>query len=554
VAKPAKSFTEYEDTRRWLEKRLAEGLDELQPDDRIASFTGSTPSERREELKRRFNSDPAKDPLRILICTDAAREGINLQTRCYDLIHIDLPWNPARLEQRNGLIDRKLQPSKEVWCRYFVYEQRSEDVVLQALVRKTERIRDQLGSAGQVIGFRLSERLEREGIWRAQVLAREIDEEADESLHVTAVAEMDDETSARRARQALELDDLRDILEKSRVKVGVDPELLHAVVAKAMSRAGTSLDAVRVSDFNGTALYQLNASDPAFAGGGWPDALDDLRVRRRKRNERLTDWRATAPLRAISFRPATTKEGADAEGVLQVHLEHRLVRRLLSRFLSQGFAAGLSRASVVIGPGAQPRVVLIGRLALYGPGAARLHEEIILVTAAWTEAGRGTKPLRPFGTVREEATIEQLDKAFANPREPAPQIVERIRRWAAQDAAELEAELGNRAETHKTEAIKDLTVLGELEAKSLQRLLEDQRNRVSKADAEPDNTQLSLFVDAEAEQRRRDRRHWKAKLEKLTADIAQEPDRVRRSYSVVADRLETIGLVYLWPEGNSAWP
>jgi hypothetical protein len=33
-------------------------------------------------------------------------------------------------------------------------------------------------------------------------------------------------------------------------------------------------------------------------------------------------------------------------------------------------------------------------------------------------------------------------------------------------------------------------------------------------------------------------------------DIAQEPDRVRRSYSVVADRLETIGLVYLWPEGN----
>jgi hypothetical protein len=222
----------------------------------------------------------------------------------------------------------------------------------------------------------------------------------------------------------------------------------------------------------------------------------------------------------------------------------------LSRFLSQGFASGLSRASVVIGPGAQPRVVLLGRLALYGPGAARLHEEIILVTAAWTEAGRGTKPLRPFGTVREEATIDQLDKAFANPREPSRPIVERIRRWAAQDAADLEAELRNRAETHKTEAIKDLTALGEIEAKSLQRLLEDQRTRVSKADAEPEDAQLSLFVDAEAEQRRRDRRHWKTKLEKLTSDIAQEPNRVRRSYSVVADRLETIGLVYLWPEGN----
>jgi hypothetical protein len=58
---------------------------------------------------------------------------------------------------------------------------------------------------------------------------------------------------------------------------------------------------------------------------------------------------------------------------------------------------------------------------VYGPGAARLHEEIILVTAAWTEAGRGTQPLRPFGEVREEATLVQLDKAFENPSQPAPQ-------------------------------------------------------------------------------------------------------------------------------------
>jgi SNF2 family DNA or RNA helicase len=157
-------FTEYEDTRRWAEKRLAEALDDLQADDRIASFTGATPLIRREELKRRFNSDPTQDPLRILLCTDAAREGINLQMRCHDLVHIDLPWNPARLEQRNGRIDRKLQPSPKVWCRYFVYVQREEDVVLQALVRKTELIREQLGSAGQVIAHRISDRLEQEGI------------------------------------------------------------------------------------------------------------------------------------------------------------------------------------------------------------------------------------------------------------------------------------------------------------------------------------------------------------------------------------------------------
>jgi hypothetical protein len=40
------------------------------------------------------------------------------------------------------------------------------------------------------------------------------------------------------------------------------------------------------------------------------------------------------------------------------------------------------------------------------------------------------------------------------------------------------------------------------------------------------------------------------KLEKLTTEIGREPERVRRSYTVAADRFETLGLVYLWPETN----
>jgi hypothetical protein len=403
-----------------------------------------------------------------------------------------------------------------------------------------------------VIGHRLSDRLEREGITRAKSLAREIDEADDEELRETAVAEMDDETEARQARQAKEIDDLREALERSREKVGVDPDELRAVVATALDRAGTSLDATRAGEIGGTALFRLDPADPVFAAGGWPEALDDLRIRRRKRSEKLKDWRAMAPLRVVSFRPALTEDKVDAEGVLQLHLEHRLVRRLLSRFLSQGFSSGLSRACVVSGPGAQPRVILLGRLALYGPGAARLHEEIILVTAAWTEAGRGTKPLRPFGTVREEATLDQLDQAFRKPRSPAVHVVDRIRQWAAKDAADLELELQRRAEAQKSGAIRQLATVGEAEARSLRRLLEDQHARVAKADAEPEDPQLSLLpeIAAEAEQRRRDRRHWKAKLERLASDIEQEPERVRQSYIVAADRLETIGLVYLWPESN----
>src|SRR5262249_46564702 len=87
-------FTAYEDTRRWLERLLIEAIADTEcARDRIAVFSGATPADRREEIKRAFNTPPSDHPLRILIATDAAREGLNLQRYCWDLFHIDLPWN-----------------------------------------------------------------------------------------------------------------------------------------------------------------------------------------------------------------------------------------------------------------------------------------------------------------------------------------------------------------------------------------------------------------------------------------------------------------------------
>ncbi len=542
-------FTEWEATRHWLQRRLSELLDGLAPDSRIAAFTGATPPDRREDLKRSFNADPGRDPLRILLCTDAAREGINLQARCSDLIHFDLPWNPARLEQRNGRIDRKLQPAATVHCRYFRYEQREEDIVLEVLVRKTELIRNQLGSVGQVLAARITDQLARGGIVKAAALAREISSAESGPLARTAQAELDDATDRRRARQARELDDLRRVLELSRKRVGVDPGELQAVVGVALTRAGAPMQADAAS-VNGTTLFRLDPALPAFAAAGWPEALDTLRTRRRGRSERLRDWRAAAPLRALSFQPAITAEGADAEGVLQLHLEHRLVRRLLSRFLSQGFQSGLARACVVVGPGAQPRVVLLGRLALYGPGAARLHEELIPVIAAWVEAGRGTVPLRPFGQAGESSTLDQLEAALQQPRRPPPNAVDRVRGGAAKDAADLEPELRRRAAARRVEVVQELADRGASEAAALLKLLQDQRDRVQRAEEAPEDVQFALFHDDEAEQRRRDRQHWRRKVAALDLNIEQDPARVAQAYAVRADRVEIVGLLYLWPGSN----
>jgi hypothetical protein len=542
-------FTEWEATRRWLERRLHEALADLDPGPRIAAFTGATLSERREDLKRAFNADPAKEPLRILLCTDAAREGINLQARCHDLIHVDLPWNPARLEQRNGRIDRKLQPSPKVWCRYFVYAQRPEDVVLDALVRKTERIREQLGSAGQVISARLTDRLAQQGILHPNEIAAAVTAEADEDRTGLAVREMDDDTAARLARQQEELDDLRRVLERSRERVGVAPDDLRGVVSIALARAGVGLDAARTGTVEGTELFRLDPDDPAFATGGWAEAFDDLRSPRKGRGKRVRDWRPTAPVRQIAFKPAILADGADADGVVQLHLEHRLVRRLLSRFLSQGFQAGLSRACVVAGPGAQPRAVLLGRLALYGPGAARLHEEILPVTALWTETSHGTNPLRPFGERGEGTTLAQLEQALRDPRRPPTTAVDRIRACASRDASDLEPELRRRAAVRAAEAEAELAKRGEAEASSLQKLLQGQRDRIARANDEPDEAQLLLpgIIDAEREQRRQDRRHWARRLADIAGEIEREPARVREGYRVRATRVDIVGLVYLWP-------
>ncbi|HEY7492328.1 MAG TPA: helicase-related protein, partial [Candidatus Tectomicrobia bacterium] len=110
-------FMEYDDTKRYLQQQLDAAIaGSDRAEHRMALYHGPTPPAQGEEIKQAFNTDPARQPVRILIATDAAREGLNLQAHCWNLFHFDVPWNPSRLEQRNGRIDRKLQPQPEVYC------------------------------------------------------------------------------------------------------------------------------------------------------------------------------------------------------------------------------------------------------------------------------------------------------------------------------------------------------------------------------------------------------------------------------------------------------
>lgn len=565
-------FTEWEDTRRWLVDRLKEGLlqrsaGQLGLDGRILVFTGQTSLEERDRIKIAFNAPFDREPVRILVCTDAAREGLNLQARCHDLIHVDLPWNPSRLEQRNGRIDRKLQPSRIVTCRYFFYAQREEDRVLDALVRKTEVIRRQLGASGEVLRQRMERVLAREGISRADAgnLATSIRDDSSERVEL-ASRQLGDERERRIARLKDENDRLGRLLKNARNRVGVEGADIRQVVEIALKDDGVAL---QPGAFSVPEAVSLDPDAPAFKKDhSWLSLFDELRPGRPGSPRDRASWRTKTSVRGLVFEPPRIVQGEpEPQDVVQLHLEHRLVKRLISRFASQGFRASVGRITAVATNVAQPRMVLIGRLALFGPDARRLHEEIIPITATWRDNGRDATPLVPYKEEGEASTIEQLDRALREERAPGSDVIDRLRASVERDIADLRPHLEARARASEHTAKADLAENGRREADAMAELLQRQIDKVReamRAKLPPPPAQIDLFgpsaeemrqqVEKEMRQFEADRRSWDDKLLRLQAELESEPVAVCNGYAVKARQLEPLGLVYLWPSSNRVLP
>jgi superfamily II DNA or RNA helicase len=103
-------------------------------------------SELDDELRREKINSMNRSPRRLLIATDCLSEGINLQEGFNALLHYDLPWNPNRLEQREGRIDRFGQQSESVEVALLYGNNNPIDgVVLEVLLRKAREIRKSIG-------------------------------------------------------------------------------------------------------------------------------------------------------------------------------------------------------------------------------------------------------------------------------------------------------------------------------------------------------------------------------------------------------------------------
>jgi hypothetical protein len=524
-------FTEYGDTKRYLLQLLGAAVEGTrQGDDRILVFHGGMSDEQREEVQRAFNGPPDEHPARILIATDAAREGVNLQGHCADLFHFDIPWNPARMEQRNGRIDRTLQAEPEVRCHYFFYPERPEDPVLVKVVEKVETIHGELGSLATVVMDRLASVLEGgidpstaaalDGALASDQLRAAVQEELEPPRDVSLLRRDRDENEklSRSSAEVMEFDPalLRDVLDVGLALAGAGP------------LAATAADEV-------FALPELSET--------WATTLDSLR-RPRTRDESFWDWRKNAPPMPVVFRAPKTLTSQ----VAHLHLSHPFVQRVLQRFLAQGFAAhDLSRVTAVRDPnGHELRAVAFARLSLFGPGATRLHDQLLSVVCE--PAASGLRAVSAKETGRIEERLPRLLREGGKPLSKAARA-ELLAR-AADDYRSAWKPLSDDADSRAHEAEQKLKTRAESEAMGLRALLALQRQAIVRELQH--RTQLTFdFAESERDQKQQeeqDRRHMEKRLVEIDRELDSEPDEIRKLYRISLRRLTPVGLIYLWPD------
>ncbi|MDE0626110.1 MAG: DISARM system SNF2-like helicase DrmD [Bryobacterales bacterium] len=545
-------FTENrQSTKRYLREMMSQAIAGTdRADERIEVIDGLVSTTRRREIQRRFNTHPSKDPLRILLATDAAREGLNFQAHCADLFHYDLPWNPGRIEQRNGRIDRKLQPEAVVRCHYFVLPQRTEDRVLEVLVDKTKTIRRQLGSLSKVIEDSIEDRLNKDGIRHADAtkLAEELKHKG--SLPAGQAA-ADDELDAARARDLeAEVDRCRRMLERSRRHV----EFSSGRLRNALSCALAMLDAEPLKACEGPGgkpAWKVPPLDRrATTDSSWALTMDSLRAPRKK-GEKFTDWRKTAAIRPVVFKDPEVLSNE----VVHVHLEQRLAQRLLARFRSQGFVYhDLSRACLVQSQDSLPRVLLLARLLLFGRRAERLHEELIPVAARWRDPKLRKGGLVAYARDAQAKTLSLLDSALeeSEAKLPRPRVRQRLLSSVSQDIGELLPQLEEVADAAAVLAERKLAARGKEERAKLEATLREQKKRVETTlgKEEARVRQLRLFRRQEVREIESRNKAWRRRIQEFGEEIKTAPKRVQDLYRVSTRRVEPVGIVYLWPDTN----
>jgi hypothetical protein len=242
-----------------------------------------------------------------------------------------------------------------------------------------------------------------------------------------------------------------------------------------------------------------------------------------------------------------------SSALVQLHLEHPFVQRILGRFLAQGVRAhDLSRVTIVQNPNdSLVRVIAFGRLSLFGPGAARLHDKLLSVAARWIEGKENE--LAPFAEEADRKALDMLETLLERSPtlDPIPDAARaRVRAAAPQLFASLWKHIRADADAEAQDAIRRLGERGREESAALTDILRAQQLAIVEEIERRQQLKLD-FTDGEKAQREQfeqDKKYLDARLVSTHIELKTEPKQIESLYEVALHRLEPVGLVVLWPE------
>jgi superfamily II DNA or RNA helicase len=408
---------------------VAEGLQKVLqgkfPELRVVSITGRIGDEER----RAKIEELANEPRRVLVATDCLSEGINLQHAFTAALHYDLPWNPNRLEQREGRVDRYGQTAALVKAiRYFSPDSAVDGVVLDVLLNKARDIHRTLGThvpvpeeSESVTEAVLNALFLRGRKTNTNQLQLDLGFEAPQVASLHARWERDAERErinrTRFAQRALKPDEVRKELEATDAVLG-DPDAVREFVLNAAQRLGLTIrrlgdrETRRRGDGEKSGGAQGDVAS-VYAVAVGPEAVATLpdAIRFALSAEKSGRWR-------ISF-TSPTPEGAEYLG-----RNHRFVaalaRFLMEEALTKHGQAIASRCGVI-----RTRTVsrlttvslLRVRYLLHQPERAPLLSEEVLV-AAFTDGGTpgarqwlaDAEALRLLAEAKPDANVPMSEK------------------------------------------------------------------------------------------------------------------------------------------------
>jgi len=352
-------------TAEYVAQELEKALKGKHGDLRVVSVTGGDGD---SEVREAKVEDLVTSPRRVLVATDCLSEGINLQEHFDAVVHYDLPWNPNRLEQREGRIDRYGQARDTVKTVLLYGSDNPVDlVVLDVLIRKAKTIRRQLGisvpvpvESDQVVQAVVDSVLLR-GQGRAQQLQLALDDPKVSEFHQAwdAAAEREQRSRTRFAQHQIDPDEVHRELAQLEPVLGT-PDDVRRFLAEALQRFGGELRQLS----NG--IFELHAGDLA-----------------RAIVERMQGFHA--PLRCVF-------DGVAPEGVTLLSRNHPVVSAVADAVLARALAGDdprFPRCSAIYTDGVRERTaVLLLRLRylLEEEGRQQFAEEVVLAAGVRRES------------------------------------------------------------------------------------------------------------------------------------------------------------------------